>query len=67
MYLNFIKVRINKTIKNKSGIIPINKTTERKEECGSKRESGLLTTVSPYSWPKFKGPVPNRTSIKVGL
>ena len=37
------------------------------DECGSKKDSGSLTTTSPYNWPKFNGPDPNKSSINVGL
>ena len=50
-----------------TGKIPINKIKDSTDECGSKKDSGLLIITSPYSWPKFIGPEPNNSSIKVGL
>ncbi len=58
-----IKNKNNKNI----GIIPRKTMKDRIEECGSRKDSGLLTTTSPYSWPKFNGPDPNKSSINVGL
>ena len=49
------------------GIIPRNTMKDKIDECGSNKVSGSLTKISPYSWPKFKGPDPNKSSINVGL
>ena len=58
-----MKYKNNKII----GIIPKNTMKDKIDECGSKSDSGSLTITSPYSWPKFKGPDPNKSSINVGL
>ena len=66
-FLFFISVMIKNKNKNKTGITPKNTIKDRSDEWGSKKESGLLMTTSPYNCPKFKGPEPARSSIKVGL
>lgn len=45
----------------------MNTTYDNTDECGSKKDSGLLITVSPYSCPKFNGPLPISNSENVGL
>tara|TARA_A100000164_G_scaffold345724_1_gene345773 strand:- start:144 stop:446 length:303 start_codon:yes stop_codon:yes gene_type:complete len=67
LLLFFINALINRANKNRIGITPKNTIKDRSDECGSKKESGLLMTTSPYNCPKFKGPEPTRSSIKVGL
>ena len=67
LLLFFIIVLISKVNKNRTGAIPKNTIKDRNEECGSKKESGLLIATSPYNCPKFKGPEPTRSSMKVGL
>ena len=65
--LFFINALISKVNKNKTGTTPKNTIKDKNDEWGSNKESGLLMTISPYNCPKFKGPEPTRSSIKVGL